>query len=121
MTSEQITTTAPEIPQPGQWVRVTTDWTSSKSGYSAAARQKHTHVGLVTYASEDGLGFEMTTGESGSFILREVLMDRVAEIEVLPGGYAPGLHQRGIGEAATREKDAERKKVTRQKREGMFR
>ncbi len=121
MTTVSEATSDPEIPQVGQWIRATTDWSSVKSGSSRTPRRLHTHVGLVTYASEDGVGFEMTTGETGNFILREVLMTRVSEIEVLPGDYAPGLHQRGIAEAATRENDASRKRLTREKREGMFR
>jgi hypothetical protein len=109
------------VPDPGQWVRVTTDWSLIGPGICLGSGQARSHVGLVTYVSEEGIGFEMTTGEAGGFVLREILMARVRALEVLLGEYAPGPHQRGIAEAATRESDAARKKATREKREGMFR
>jgi hypothetical protein len=111
----------PECPPAGQWAMVTTDHASAKSGFARLVPRQHTHVGFVTYASEDGVGFEMTTGERGSFTLREILVNRVSSIKVLPGSYSPGLHQVGITEAETRQRDADRKKVTREKREGLFR
>lgn len=109
------------LPQPGQWVRVKTDWTATGKGMVLSKSSLRSYAGLVTYVSDDGLGFEMTTGENSNFVLREIMMARVSELEVLPGEYAPGRHQRGIAEATTREADAARKKTTREKREGMFR
>jgi hypothetical protein len=39
--------------------------------------------------------------------------------ETVAGG--PGRHREGLSEAETRAKDADRKKVTHEKREGLFR
>lgn len=121
MTPTPLSPATIALPQPGQWVRVKTDWTDTGKGMVLSKLPPRSYVGLVTYVSDEGLGFEMTTGDNSNFVLREIMMDRVSELEVLRGGYAPGRHQRGIADATTREADAARKKATREKREGMFR
>jgi hypothetical protein len=107
-------------PETDRWVRVTTDHSAYLSGFSSAIPRRHTHVGIVTDAAEEKHGFEMTTGQTSGFTLREILMKNVVELEVFEGTYALGGHQAGLAEAETRRKDAERKKTTREKREGLY-
>lgn len=107
-------------PEPGRWVRVTTDYTKELSGFASTVPRRQTHVGIVTDAAEEKHGFEMTTGKPKGFTLREILMKSVTEIEVFEGNYRVGDHQAGLDEADTRRRDADRKKMTREKREGLY-
>jgi hypothetical protein len=115
-----MTATNLACPEPGRWVRVTTDYTKYLPGYASSAPRRQTHVGLVTDAAEEQHGFEMTTGQPKGFTLREILMKHVAEIEVFEGTYALDTHKAGADEAEIRRRDADRKKTTREKREGLY-
>lgn len=107
-------------PEIDRWVRVTTDHSPYLSGFASTVPRRQTHVGIVTDTSEEKHGFEMTTGQTSGFMLREILMKNVIALEVFEGTYALGGHKAGLADAETRRKDAERKKMSREKREGLY-
>lgn len=113
-------TTVLICPEAERWVRVTTDHSPYLSGFARTVARRQTHVGIVTDTSEEKHGFEMTTGETSGFMLREILMKNVVALEVFEGTYALGGHKAGLAEAETRRKDADRKKMSREKREGLY-
>ncbi len=116
-----MSTTEFSCPETERWVRVTTDHSSYLSGFASTVPRCRTHVGIVTDTAEEKHGFELTTGQTSGFMLREILMKNVVALEVFEGTYALGGHKAGLAEAETRRKDAERKKTSREKREGLYR
>lgn len=107
-------------PEAERWVRVTTDHSPYLSGFARTVSRRQKHVGIVTDTAEEKHGFEMTTGETSGFVLREILMKNVVALEVFEGNYAPGGHKAGMAESESRRKDGERKKTSREKREGLY-
>jgi hypothetical protein len=105
----------------GDWVTVETDYSQAKSGFASTVSRRHRSFGIVTYIAEDFSGIEMTTGATSAFKLKEILLKWAVSIkkEAVAGG--PGRHREGLAEAESRAKDADRKKVSREKREGLFR
>lgn len=107
-------------PEAGQIVHVVTDHSSYLRPHTARLPRRAIHVGVVTHVSEEGLGFEMSTGKTAGLVLREILMKNVAAIQALDGNYSLGGHLTGVAEAEARSKEAARKKTTCEKREGMY-
>jgi hypothetical protein len=106
-------------PELSKWIRVTTDHSAYLDGHSRNVPRQHTYVGIVTDVAEEQ-HFDMTTGETKGFTLREILMKNVVGLEVFEGAYALGGHKAGLVEAENRLKDAQRKKTSREKREGLY-
>lgn len=105
----------------GDWVEVVTDYGHSLHGFARHLNRRRPAVGCVTYIAEDGKGFEITTGATSAFKLSEIRMRSVSSLRKVRRPADHERHGGGFIDARARQADAERKKMTREKREGMFR